>query len=80
MALVRQASEVSAAFPGQPFPCEILTESETARTLRVSVATLKKHVRAGRLRRSAVSVGKSLFWAGEVRRFASTPLETGRTA
>jgi hypothetical protein len=59
---------------GPRIPVEILTEQETCSTLRVSRSTLRRLVKAGKLSRSGVSAGRTLFWVGEVRRLAATPL------
>jgi excisionase family DNA binding protein len=60
---------------GPRIPIEVLTENETCHTLRVSRSTLRRLVEAGKLNRSAVSRGRRLFWIGEIRRLAATPLE-----
>ena len=60
---------------GPRIPVEVLTESETCSTLRVSRSTLRRLVKAGKLQRSAISSGRTLFWVGEVRRLASAPLD-----
>jgi len=60
---------------GPRIPVEVLTEKEACDTLRVSRSTLRRLVEAGKLSRSGVSRGRRLFWIGEVRRVAATPLE-----
>jgi excisionase family DNA binding protein len=63
---------------GPRIPVEVLTEKEACETLRISRSTLRRLVDAGRLSRSGVSRGRRLFWIGEIRRVAATPLVTVR--
>lgn len=60
---------------GPRIPIEVLTEKEACDALRVSRSTLRRLVEAGKLNRSGVSRGRRLFWIGEIRRLAATPLE-----
>jgi excisionase family DNA binding protein len=61
---------------GPMIPVEVLTEKEACYTLRISKSTIRRLVEAGKLSRSGVSRGRRLFWIGEIRRLAATPLET----
>lgn len=64
---------------GPRIPVEVLTEKEVCHTLRISRSTLRRLVEAGKLSRSGISRGRRLFWVGEVRRLAATPLEVTST-
>jgi len=59
---------------GPRIPVEILTENEACNALRISRSTLRRLVAAGKLSRSGISRGRRLFWVGEIRRVAATPL------
>jgi excisionase family DNA binding protein len=52
---------------------KLLDSDEAAAALRVSKSTLHRLVKTGKLRRSVVSTGRSLFSIEEVRRVISTP-------
>jgi predicted site-specific integrase-resolvase len=57
-----------------PDSYQLLDSVEAAAALRVSKSTLHRLVKTGKLHRSAVSTGRSLFSIEEVRRIISTPL------
>jgi excisionase family DNA binding protein len=54
---------------------KLLDSDEAAAALRVSKSTLHRLVKTGKLRRSVVSTGRSLFSIEEVRRVISTPID-----
>lgn len=53
---------------------QLLDSAEAAAALRVSKSTLHRLVKTGKLHRSSISTGRSLFSIEEVRRIISTPL------
>jgi predicted site-specific integrase-resolvase len=58
----------------------LLDSAEARAALRISKSTLQRLVREGKLKRSAVSVGRALFPLTEIQRLISTPLEMQRSA
>ena len=58
----------------------LLDAAEACAALRIGKSTLQKLVREGKLKRSSVSVGRSLFPMSEIQRLISTPLEIHRAA
>jgi predicted site-specific integrase-resolvase len=52
---------------------KLLDSAEAAAALRVSKSTLHRLVKTGKLHRSVVSTGRSLFSIEEVRRVICTP-------
>lgn len=53
----------------------LLDAAEACAALRLSRSTLQRLVREGKLKRSAVSVGRALFPLSEIHRLIQTPLE-----
>lgn len=53
----------------------LLDSAEARAALRISKSTLQRLVREGKLKRSAVSVGRALFPVSEIQRLIQTPLE-----